>query len=144
MPGGPSATTGTKTIVATARPTGRARASFGQLRLWFLHQLDPSSPAAHLDTARRITGPLSVETLERALNEIILRHEAFRTTFEVEGDEPVQVIGPFAPRRLNCVDLSSVSAEEQLKSSGRSIFRPARCSVRRSSGSRQRSTSSFA
>jgi len=47
--------------------TGPAPLSFGQQRLWFLHQLDPGSAAYNMSEAVRLTGPLDEATLERAL-----------------------------------------------------------------------------
>src|SRR5712692_10426339 len=54
--------------------------SFAQQRLWFLNQLEPESPAYRTPNVLRLTGPLNVEVLERSLNEVIARHESFRTT----------------------------------------------------------------
>src|SRR5436190_15376755 len=85
---GPSVRAASAAIAAGARPDGRARVSFGQLRIWFLQQLDPRSTAYHVHTARRITGPLRVDAFERALNAVVRRHEALRTTFALEGSEP--------------------------------------------------------
>ncbi|MFJ6674976.1 amino acid adenylation domain-containing protein [Actinosynnema sp. NPDC091369] len=42
----------------------------------------------------RLTGPLDVARLERALDALARRHDALRTTFDVVGDEPVQVVAP--------------------------------------------------
>src|SRR5262249_3326029 len=55
--------------------------SFGQERLWFLHQLDPLDTSYHLTSAVRFRGPLEVAALRRALTEIVRRHEVLRTTF---------------------------------------------------------------
>ncbi|HEU0300657.1 MAG TPA: amino acid adenylation domain-containing protein, partial [Longimicrobium sp.] len=71
--------------------------SFAQQRLWFLEQLEPGGSAYHVPVALRLRGALDVPVLERALAEIVRRHEPLRTTFaEVDG-EPVQVIGAPAP-----------------------------------------------
>jgi amino acid adenylation domain-containing protein len=56
-------------------------ASFGQDRLWLLHQLAPESTAYHLATGLRLRGPLDVALLRRAVASVIARHEALRTTF---------------------------------------------------------------
>ncbi|KOX18393.1 hypothetical protein ADK67_36955 [Saccharothrix sp. NRRL B-16348] len=42
----------------------------------------------------RLTGPLDVPRLARALDALACRHDALRTTFDVVGDEPVQVVAP--------------------------------------------------
>ena len=66
--------------------------SFAQYRLWFLHQLEPQSVAYNLPVAIRLKGRLDVQSLERALSELVRRHESLRTRFAVEAEQPVQVI----------------------------------------------------
>ncbi|HEY0169639.1 MAG TPA: amino acid adenylation domain-containing protein, partial [Pyrinomonadaceae bacterium] len=69
--------------------------SFGQQRLWFLHQLDPTTPLYNIPGATRLTGQLDVAAMGRCFAEIVRRHESLRTTFETdEAGRPVQVIGP--------------------------------------------------
>ena len=60
---------------------GRMRLSFAQERLWFLQQLEPSSPVYNLPLVLRMTGPLDVPALQRSLGEIIRRHEILRTVY---------------------------------------------------------------
>ncbi len=87
--------------------------SFAQERLWFLQQLEPSSPAYNWARAYRITGLLNVTALAHSLNEIVRRHEILRTTFPTAGGRPGQVTAPasFAsqargrPSALPAVDL---------------------------------------
>src|SRR5262249_52905162 len=55
--------------------TGPLPLSFGQERLWFLSQLDPDSPAYVIPLALRLGGDLDESALERALTEIVRRHE---------------------------------------------------------------------
>jgi malonyl CoA-acyl carrier protein transacylase/acyl carrier protein len=79
--------------------------SFSQERLWFLDQLEPGSTSYNIPRALRLEGQLDHPILERALSEIVLRHEALRTTFsEIEG-RAVQVIAPPSPIQLWVEDL---------------------------------------
>jgi amino acid adenylation domain-containing protein/non-ribosomal peptide synthase protein (TIGR01720 family) len=82
--------------------------SFAQQRLWFVDQLEPGSPLYNLPVVLRVEGPLRPAVLERALSEIVRRHEAVRTVFALDGDSPVQVILPPAPFFLPRVDLSGL------------------------------------
>ncbi|NVJ19217.1 non-ribosomal peptide synthetase/type I polyketide synthase, partial [Myxococcus sp. AM010] len=66
--------------------------SFAQQRLWYLQQLDPSSTAYNNGSSFRLTGPLNVEALQAALNEVVQRHEVLRTTYQLTEDGAVQVI----------------------------------------------------
>jgi aryl carrier-like protein len=67
--------------------------SFAQQRLWFLDQFEPGSSAYNMPVALRLKGALDVAALERALTEVIRRHEVLRTRFAVVEGEPVQIIG---------------------------------------------------
>ncbi|MBW3655320.1 MAG: amino acid adenylation domain-containing protein, partial [Gemmatimonadetes bacterium] len=99
-------------LVPVARD-GALPLSFAQQRLWFLHQLDPASPAYLIPAALRLRGALDVAALERALAEVVRRHEALRTTFHVEGGQPVQVIAAPAPLDLPVTDLRALPRAER-------------------------------
>jgi amino acid adenylation domain-containing protein len=80
--------------------------SFAQQRLWFLQQMNPQSPAYNMPVASRLLGRLDVKALEQALNEIVQRHEALRTTFQMVDARPMQVISPRAALKLPLLDLT--------------------------------------
>ncbi|AKQ66004.1 Non-ribosomal peptide synthetase [Myxococcus hansupus] len=85
--------------------TDKRPLSFAQQRLWFLDRLQPGSTAYNVPFVLRLEGPLDVEVLERALSELVRRHEVLRTTFPIEGEAPVQVIKPVEALRIPVVDL---------------------------------------
>ena len=91
------------------RPAGEpAPLSFGQERLWFLDRLEPGNTAFNMGSSLRLGGRLDARALERALNEIVRRHEALRATFvEIEG-RPVQRTLPNLRVPLAVVDLSAL------------------------------------
>jgi amino acid adenylation domain-containing protein/thioester reductase-like protein len=68
--------------------------SFAQQRLWFLARMEGFSEAYHMALALRLHGALDVHALRDALDRIVSRHEALRTTFHRDGDDPVQRIAP--------------------------------------------------
>ncbi len=45
--------------------------SFGQQRLWFLHQLDPESPQYNVPAALRLNGELDRSALTAALSQLM-------------------------------------------------------------------------
>ena len=66
--------------------------SFAQQRLWFLAQMEGVSEAYHIPFGLRLKGDLDRTALRRALDGILARHEALRTTFVSIDGEPVQRI----------------------------------------------------
>ncbi|HLL45320.1 MAG TPA: condensation domain-containing protein, partial [Longimicrobiaceae bacterium] len=103
---------------AVLRPVERSEPlplSFAQERLWFLDRLEPGSPFYGIPAVLRLEGVLRVEALERALGEIVRRHEALRTVFRVEQDRPVQVILPPAPLVLGVEEFSGRELEARVQ-----------------------------
>jgi amino acid adenylation domain-containing protein len=82
--------------------------SFAQQRLWFIDQLEPGNPVYNTARGVRLRGPLDIDALERALTELIRRHEALRTTFRDLYGEPVQVIGNAEPFTIIVEELSGL------------------------------------
>ncbi|HEX8276243.1 MAG TPA: amino acid adenylation domain-containing protein [Longimicrobiaceae bacterium] len=96
-------------------PVGRTGAlppSFAQERLWFLHRMEPDSAVYNIPAAVRLRGALDAAALERALGEVVRRHESLRTIFAERGGAPVQVVAPFAGFALPVEDLSSAGDAE--------------------------------
>jgi amino acid adenylation domain-containing protein len=86
--------------------------SFSQQRLWMMHQLDPASPVYVLPAAFHIKGNLNIAALEKALNEILHRHEVLRTTFSFENGELMQLIAPSMELHLKRIDLQQIPKME--------------------------------
>ncbi len=103
--------------------------SYGQLRLWFLEQLDPGSPVYNVFLAFRLQGPLNVEALEQSFAKILSRHEILRATFATVNNQPVQIISPEINLNLTVEDLSylpepdrQVEAERRVVAESRRPF----------------------
>ncbi len=78
--------------------------SFAQQRLWFLHNFEPDSPEYNVPQAFRIAGDLDAELLQRALREVVRRHETLRTTFRSVEGVPAQVIAQVVDMEVPYVD----------------------------------------
>jgi amino acid adenylation domain-containing protein len=83
---------------------GTLPVSFAQERLWVLDQVEPDRAAYVVPTALRLRGALDAMAMERALGEIVRRHETLRTAFRAESAGPVAVL----------VDVDSVLSREDL------------------------------
>ena len=53
----------------------------------------------------RMLGPLDPDVLLRSFNEIIRRHEVWRTSFETKAGQPVQIVHPHRPMQFSRLDL---------------------------------------
>jgi amino acid adenylation domain-containing protein len=91
----------------------QAPLSFGQQRLWFIDQLDPNSSAYIVPLAYRFNGHFDVVALERAVGEIIRRHEVLRTIFTVVDGQPVQIINPAQAQTVPIIDLSELGEDSR-------------------------------
>lgn len=80
----------TRALITRAERPQNIPLSFAQQRLWFLAQMEAVSEAYHIPLGLRLTGELDRHALKRALDRIVWRHEALRTSFECVGGQPVQ------------------------------------------------------
>ena len=91
----------------------RVPASLAQRQLWLHAQGAPDVPLYNEPMTVHHKGLLNRAALEEALNEVLRRHEAWRTTFISDGDDLFQVIHPLVPVRLPVVDLGRIPPEER-------------------------------
>ncbi|WP_103349446.1 non-ribosomal peptide synthetase [Amycolatopsis sp. CA-128772] len=82
--------------------------SSAQERLWFLAEYAPESPAYNVPVAARLTGPLDVPALRRAIGTLAARHPALRTVFGEAGGRGTQRHLPAADVAARIVDLTAV------------------------------------
>jgi amino acid adenylation domain-containing protein len=94
--------------VVPAGRTGALPLSFAQERLWFIDRMEPGSAIYNIPVAWRLAGALDQAALERALGEIVRRHDALRTVFAEANGAPVQVVAPFGGFTLPVEDLSGL------------------------------------
>src|SRR5262249_37664087 len=72
-------------------------ASVTQERFWLLTKIAPDGSAFNMPAVVRISGPLSVEVLERSFQYVIDRHELLRTTFHEDRGKLLQRIAGKTP-----------------------------------------------
>jgi len=92
--------------------------SFSQQRLWFIDQLYHGSSFYNIPIAFHVQGNLDIAALEQSLNEIIQRHEVWRTNFRLVNGEPIQETFPQSTWDLSIInreDLCGRDCEEEVK-----------------------------
>ncbi|MCW5314094.1 amino acid adenylation domain-containing protein [Nostoc sp. KVJ3] len=87
--------------------------SFAQERVYFIQQLAPENSAYQFQVKIRFRGQLDVTVLQQCLDEIVQRHEIFRTTYPAVNGKLFQVINPHQPISFKVIDLLAFSESEQ-------------------------------
>ncbi|WP_211445288.1 non-ribosomal peptide synthetase, partial [Collimonas humicola] len=91
--------TGIRPLITSASGAEREQLSFAQQRLWFLEQMGEVRQAYHVPLALQLRGELDRVALVQALERLVFRHEALRTSFAAaEGSDAIQ--------RVKAADLS--------------------------------------
>jgi surfactin family lipopeptide synthetase A len=88
--------------------------TLAQQQVWLHAQLAPEMPVYNEPFTVHRTGPLDVGALQRSFNEIIRRHEAWRTTFAVFDGQPVQVVHAHFEIKLEVDDLRDLPESERI------------------------------
>ena len=93
--------------------TEDAPLSHAQERLWFLDRMYPGLTTFNLVSALRLGGELDAGVLERALAEMVRRHDTLRTTFREVDGVPLQNVAPFRGFALAVDDLSELDPADR-------------------------------
>lgn len=87
--------------------------SHAQEQVWLHAQMAPELPLYNEPVTIHYTGPLDVGVLERSFNEILRRHEAWRTSFRVLDGEPVQEVHENLTVSLPLTDLRNLPPKQR-------------------------------
>ncbi|MDD3276119.1 MAG: amino acid adenylation domain-containing protein, partial [Kiritimatiellales bacterium] len=98
-------------------PSFEGRSSYpltpSQRTMWMLHQSDRSGILSNIPEVVYLNGPLDVDVMERAFNEVIRRHDALRMVYAMENGEMVQRPLDEVHVPLKFTDLSKLDAAER-------------------------------
>jgi len=87
--------------------------SFAQQRLWFLERFDAGTAVHNLSSALRLCGELNISILQRAVDDLVARHETLRTTLVDTGRDVFQRVLPIAPTNITVLDLRSAPEHQR-------------------------------
>ncbi|WBC00984.1 non-ribosomal peptide synthetase [Micromonospora sp. WMMA1976] len=122
----PASTAGAAPAITRLRRSGDFPLSFAQERMWFLHRLEPDAPDYMAALAWRVDGPLHRDRLDRALRQLVDRHESLRTTFPVVDTQPVQRVAAIGDVTADWYDTRSAADPytEAVTQAERELHRP--------------------
>ncbi|WP_151772315.1 non-ribosomal peptide synthase/polyketide synthase [Streptomyces abyssomicinicus] len=98
-------------LIPAVRPDGPAPLSYAQQRLWFLDRFEPGATEYTTLSVLRMRGPLDERALRAALDGLVARHEALRTTFAERDGSARQVVRPPFPVGLPADDLTGMGEQ---------------------------------
>ena len=96
--------------------------SFAQQRLWFMEQLEPGTATYNIPSAVRLRGALDVAALERSIEALVERHEAFRTTFALTEAGPVQRVSVAGATAFALIETNEADLTQALEQEGQRPF----------------------
>ncbi|MDQ0772819.1 amino acid adenylation domain-containing protein/non-ribosomal peptide synthase protein (TIGR01720 family) [Streptomyces aurantiacus] len=97
-------------VLAPADRPERLPLSFAQQRLWVLYRVEGPSSTYNIPLTRRLTGPLDTDALQRAVDDLVARHEPLRTVFPEEDGRAYQLI--LEPAQAQVAVRSAAVADE--------------------------------
>ncbi len=94
-----------------------------QVGLWLDHQLSPDANTNLLSFVRRLTGPLDVTALNRAITAVVHRHDSLRSRMELHQGAPRQVIDNPRAYEIESVDLCIGNQAEEREQLAAQVIR---------------------
>ncbi|ACZ86404.1 non-ribosomal peptide synthase/polyketide synthase [Streptosporangium roseum] len=86
--------------------------SSAQQRLWVLYRLEGPSATYNIPTAWRLSGPLDLDALAAAVQDLAVRHESLRTVFPERDGRPHQLV--LDPDRVRVPTRTEQVTEDEL------------------------------
>ncbi len=104
---------------------------FVEQRSWIQNHSKSDSASYNYPLLLRISGPLNQAALREAIQEIVHRHEALRSVFQMRDGQTIQIVLPSSARELPLTDLSALPEadrkerwEEMLRNESARPFNP--------------------
>jgi pristinamycin I synthase 3 and 4 len=102
--------------------TGLLPLSFGQERMWFLERMSPHVGLYNMADALALDGPLDVEALRLAFEQLVARHEVLRTRYVEADGLPLQEVMPPPPFALPVDEVEEADVRGWMAADARAPF----------------------
>ncbi|MGG0792541.1 amino acid adenylation domain-containing protein [Brevibacillus laterosporus] len=105
-------------VYASIEPVGEQDmypVSSAQKRLYVLQQLEGAEQGYNMPAALLIEGPLNRERFEWTVTQLVSRHEALRTSFELVNGTPVQRIQQHAKAKVSFWEVEESEVEAHIR-----------------------------
>ncbi|WP_197262107.1 non-ribosomal peptide synthetase [Brevibacillus laterosporus] len=105
-------------VHASIQPVGEQDmypVSSAQKRLYILQQLEGAEQGYNMPAVLLVEGPLDRERFEWTVTQLVSRHEAFRTSFELVNGEPIQRIQQHAEAKVSFREMEESEVEEHIR-----------------------------
>ena len=125
LAGAGAAPDGPKPTIQVREANAPVPMSFSQELLWRFERASPGH-TYNVPRAVRLAGAVDMDALQRALDALVARHEALRTTFALVKDEPRQIVNapaPVAVERFDVSDLPNSDRESAARTHMRNLAR---------------------
>jgi len=96
--------------------------SLDQERIWQLHEDDPDLVSWNVDAGSYASGDLDLPLFRAALDEVVRRHAAWRTTFPRVDGQPVQRVVPWLAPAVWLFDVSALPPERRDPVGRRAVY----------------------
>lgn len=98
-----------------AKPAGGYPLTPSQQRVYIQEQMDHIQTSHHAPFCVKVEGELDTARVEKAVNQIVERHEAFRTVFDFVDGEPLQRVLPHLEIKLVLDEASEEQVDERIE-----------------------------
>lgn len=95
-------------------PKEQYELSYEQKRLWYLSQYDQESPSFNIPYIARLKGRITVDDIQKMMNQLVKRHEILRTVFHERDGIPYQKVLDFYELPVQAEEIYP-SNEDELK-----------------------------
>ncbi|MGG4268374.1 condensation domain-containing protein, partial [Peribacillus simplex] len=95
--------------------------SSAQKRLYMVQQIEGAELAYNIPSSVRLSGPLDIAKLEKAIQSLVARHESFRTSFHLIDGELMQKIHEEVDVSLAVIPCENIELEERFHTFVRSF-----------------------